>query len=135
MDKAMERGELAIATSNNKKVSFSVEIARSGEDLAHGLMFREHLKNDAGMLFIFPHVDEAQMWMRNTKIPLDMLFIDANGRIVKIAENARPYDERVISSLEPVRGALEINGGLAAAMGIKVGDQVLGSYFNPALSQ
>lgn len=129
---SMTKDTLAIVTQTGKK-AFDIEVAISPEELSHGLMYRESIADNYGMLFIFPRIEEASMWMRNTKIPLDMLFISPDGTIVHIADNARPYDERVISSRVPVRAALEIKGGQAQALGIKVGNKVESRYFNGLL--
>jgi uncharacterized membrane protein (UPF0127 family) len=87
-------------------------------------MHRETLPERAGMLFVYDEPHRGGFWMKNTLIPLDMLFIKANGNIVHIAANAVPEDETPIPSNEPVLAVLEINGGTAAALGIKEGDRV-----------
>lgn len=120
---AFEPGQLVIG-QGEKAQHFQIEIAEKKADLEQGLMFRDALAPHAGMLFLFANEEIANMWMRNTRIPLDMLFMDGKGTIVSIAENARPYDETIISSRVPCRAALEIGGGQAAALGIKVGDKV-----------
>ena len=78
----------------------------------------------SGMLFIYPDARPVSMWMRGTRIPLDMLFIASDGRIVKIRERAVPYSEEVINSEDPVVAVLEVNGGTAARFGIRPGDLV-----------
>ena len=89
-----------------------------------GLMFREHLRNDQGMLFTYGRSIKITMWMKNTLIPLDMIFIDAEGRIRNIAESTEPLSEETISSDGRVRAVLEVAGGTAARLGIKEGDLV-----------
>lgn len=126
----LPKDQVAILGAGGVKHLFKIELALTDEQMARGLMYREKLEDDAGMLFVYSRVQEIAMWMRNTKIPLDMLFIDNEGKIVHIAENARPYDERAISSRYPVRATLEIRGGQAAARGIKIGDTVQNAYFN-----
>jgi uncharacterized membrane protein (UPF0127 family) len=116
--------ELAIVSPTGARNVFKVEIAETQQQLAQGLMFRDRLAPDRGMLFIYPNFDEATMWMHNTPIALDMLFIDDKGKVVSIAANNRPYDDRQIPSKLPVRAALEINAGKAAELGLKVGDKV-----------
>ena len=105
--------------------TFAIEIADDPDEQSRGLMFRPALPADAGMLFIFEPPRPANFWMRNTMIALDMIFIDDTGRIESIAERADPYSERVSSSQGDVRAVLEINGGLARALGIGPGDQVI----------
>jgi uncharacterized membrane protein (UPF0127 family) len=103
---------------------FSVEMADTPEAITQGLMFRESLAPDAGMLFDFGEVRPASMWMKNTLIPLDMLFIDADGQVIAIARNAVPGSLRSLGPGVPVRAVLEIGGGRAKALGIMPGDTV-----------
>ena len=112
--------------------TFAIEIADDPDEQSRGLMFRPALPADAGMLFIFEPPRPANFWMRNTMIALDMIFIDDTGRIESIAERADPYSERVSSSQGDVRAVLEINGGLAHALGIGPGDQVIHPAFEAA---
>jgi len=103
---------------------FTVEIADTDETRDRGLMYRTSLRPDAGMLFDFKTPQAVAFWMRNTLIPLDMLFIDKDGWIINIAEQARPHDETPIPSRGIVLGVLEIAGGRAAELGIEPGDKV-----------
>jgi len=103
---------------------FSVEVARNDGDRAQGLMFRRSMPPDRGMLFDFERVQPISMWMQNTYIPLDMLFIRADGTIARVAENAEPLSTRAIPSGEPVLAVLELNAGTARRLGIKAGDRV-----------
>ena len=112
--------------------SFAIEIADDPEEQVRGLMFRPALAADAGMLFVYATPRRANFWMRNTMIALDLIFIDDSGRIESIAERADPYSERVSSSEGEVRAVLEINGGLARALGIGRGDQVIHPAFREA---
>ncbi len=112
--------------------TFSIEIADDPDEQVRGLMFRPALPADAGMLFIFDPPRPANFWMRNTMIPLDMIFIDDTGRIESIAERTDPYSEQVSSSRGDVRAVLEINGGLSRALGIGPGDQVIHAAFQDA---
>lgn len=130
--KSLKSEELMIATSDKKKHVFNIEIADTHDKQQKGLMYRENIADDYGMLFVYTRVQETSMWMKNTPSPLDMLFIDNDGKILRIAENAKPFDERAISSHFPVRATLEIKGGQVAARGIKVGDIVYNSYFGNA---
>jgi uncharacterized membrane protein (UPF0127 family) len=110
-------------------VQFTVEMATNWTQQERGLMFRRSLAPNAGMLFDFGSEQETSFWMKNTLIPLDMLFIKANGTIARIAANARPLSEESIPSYEPVRAVLEIAGGRAAELGIRPGDKVHAAPF------
>jgi uncharacterized membrane protein (UPF0127 family) len=92
-------------------------------------MYREELAPDAGMLFDFKEPTMATMWMENTLIPLDMVFVGANGRIVNIHERAVPQSKAIIAAAAPVRAVIELNGGTAARLGIKPGDRVIFPIF------
>ncbi len=118
-----DENRATIITANGP-VSFKVELATTQSQRARGLMFRQELADDAGMLFDFGEEREVAFWMRNTFIPLDMIFIAADGTIKSIHPNARPQDDTAIPSGVPVRFVLEIPGGRAAAAGIKVGDRM-----------
>lgn len=102
---------------------FTVEIAQTSEQQRHGMMFRTAIGPDEGMLFPYDPPQHAGFWMRNTLIPLDMIFIRADGKIARIA-TARPLDESAVPSGEPVAAVLEIAGGRAAELGIREGDTV-----------
>lgn len=111
-------------TSKGKTHRFKVEIASSDEDQAKGLMFRNQLGPDRGMVFPFNSPRNASFWMRNTLIPLDMIFVRADGSIANIAANTVPYSEEPVSSDGPVKAVLEIAGGRSAELGIEPGDRV-----------
>ena len=111
---------------------FTVEVAETPEQMEQGLMFRRAMAPDAGMLFDYKTPTVATMWMRNTLIPLDMLFVDAQGRIVNIHERAVPQTLDVIAALAPVRAVIELNGGTAARLGIAPGDRVQHPIFGNA---
>ncbi|HEY7690441.1 MAG TPA: DUF192 domain-containing protein [Dongiaceae bacterium] len=115
-----ERDEVLIETASGSH-EFSVELAVSPDQRAQGLMFRQELGAAEGMLFLYPSDRIATMWMKNTMIPLDMLFIAADGRVVRIAERTVPQSTETISSEEPVRAVLELNGGTVARLGIEAG--------------
>jgi len=104
--------------------TFAVEVMRAPADRARGLMHRRHLDRGAGMLFDFAESMIARMWMKNTYIPLDMLFIRADGIIANIVADTVPHSTKVLSAEEPVRYVLEINAGLSRELGIKPGDRV-----------
>lgn len=122
---------LTLRTADGVEHRFDVELALTLDQQAQGLMYRPGLDRDAGMLFVHRPARSANMWMRNTAIPLDMLFIAEDGRIVKIVERTVPYSLAMISSGRPVRGVLELNGGTAARLGLRPGDLVLHSAFDP----
>jgi uncharacterized membrane protein (UPF0127 family) len=110
-------------------LTFSVELANSDQTRARGLMFRRELPDGYGMLFDFEREQEVTMWMENTYIPLDMLFIRADGRILRIAENTEPMSRRTIPSGGPVLAVLEVIGGTARKLGIAPGDRVAHPIF------
>jgi uncharacterized membrane protein (UPF0127 family) len=120
---------LQIVSSGGKTHRFSVEVMRNDEERARGLMFRRFLPADRGMLFDFKVEQPVMMWMKNTYISLDMIFIARDGRIVSIAANTEPLSERTIPSGGPTYGVLEVNGGVAARLGIKAGDRVEHAIF------
>jgi len=103
---------------------FIVEVVDTPETRARGLMYVQELADDAGMLFDFKEERPVSFWMRNTFIPLDMLFIEADGTILNIHVNARPHDTTSIPSAGPVQFVLEIPGGRSTELGIEAGDQV-----------
>ena len=111
-------------TSSNGKHAFRVETAKTPAEQERGLMFRTELAADRGMLFPYDPPRPVSFWMKNTYIPLDMLFIRADGTIARIAENTVPESLDPVSAGEPVAAVLEIAGGNAAAQGIAVGDKV-----------
>src|SRR5262249_238743 len=120
---AAETGSLTIETGKGPQ-RFAVELATTPEQMELGLMYRESLPADAGMLFVYPSTQPVSFWMKNTLIPLDMLFIGPDGHIRRTAEPTIPLSTIPIPSVDPVRAVLEINGGLAERLGIKTGDMV-----------
>ena len=103
---------------------FTIEVADDAAEQAQGLMFREKMPASAGMLFAFAAPKHAQFWMKNTLIPLDMIFADATGRVTRVHSDAIPQDETPIDGGEGVAFVLEINGGLAARMGLTEGSEM-----------
>lgn len=116
--------------SKNGVHKFSVEMALTEAERAQGLMFRTELPEGQGMLFDFRREQELSFWMKNTYIPLDMIFIRADGRILRIAENTTPRSEALVPSGGPARAVLEVIGGTARKLGIAPGDQVAHPIFN-----
>ena len=119
-----DEGRLTIESRNGAH-SFAVEIVDTPETRAQGLMYREELAPDAGMLFDFKESRTVSFWMRNTLIPLDMIFITEAGVVANVHAQARPHDPTSIPSDGPVMFVLEIPGGRAAELGIAAGDRVL----------
>lgn len=121
--------EELVIEGGGRRHLFSVEVARDEAAHERGLMFRRHLAPDHGMLFDFGRPRPAAMWMRNTYIPLDILFLDGAGRITKIHPWAQPHDETPIESNGRVRAVLELPGGTSERLGLKVGDRIRHSLF------
>lgn len=115
--------------SDGKRHSFTVELALTPEQRAQGLMYRQSMAVDAGMLFLEEGERDQLMWMRNTYIPLDMVFIRADGTIHHIHARAVPKTDTTITSHGPVKGVLELNGGTASRLGLKPGDKVIHPAF------
>src|ERR1700737_266118 len=120
---------LEIATKSGVQV-FSVEMATTEQEKETGLMYRKELADGKGMLFDFSPAQEVSMWMKNTYIPLDMIFIRADGRILRIAENTEPLSTKIISSRGLAKGVLEGIAGTAKKYGIAPGDRVGHPLFN-----
>jgi uncharacterized membrane protein (UPF0127 family) len=124
-------GPLTIRTADGKAHVFTVELARTEAEREYGLMNRPSMPADHGMLFDFGADRPVYMWMKDTLIPLDMIFIDRTGRITGIAARAVPESAEIIASPGPVRAVLEVNGGVAERLGIKPGDRVEHPLFGP----
>jgi uncharacterized protein len=125
------KSELTIISATGPH-RFKVEVAETSAQMTQGLMFRTSLAPDAGMLFDYKQPTAATMWMRNTLIPLDMLFVDARGVIVNIHQRAVPQSDSVIAAAAPVRAVIELNGGTVARLGIAPGDRVVHPIFGNA---
>lgn len=109
----------------NKNITFNVEVAKTIEERRIGLMYRKKLLNNEGMLFIFPREKIIQLWMKNTYIPLDVIFISENKVIVDIKKNMEKLSETIVKSKVKSRYALEFNAGLINKLDIEIGDKVL----------
>ena len=119
---------LDIATSTGKH-HLDVEVMRTPDEQARGLMFRQSMSDANGMLFDFGIDRPITMWMKNTYIPLDMVFINADGSVHRIEERTEPLSERTIASGAAVRAVLELNAGVARKLGIKPGDRIVHAMF------
>ncbi|MGI9408689.1 MAG: DUF192 domain-containing protein [Hyphomicrobiaceae bacterium] len=126
------RKETLILVSGDKRHKISIEVAETPQQKAMGLMFRTSLGRRTGMLFPHSEPQELTMWMRNTYIPLDMVFIRTDGTVHRIEENTEPFSEAIIASRGKVVAVLELAGGVAREVGLKAGDRVEGRWFKPA---
>jgi uncharacterized membrane protein (UPF0127 family) len=124
--------ETLVINSKDTKHEFSVEVADTREERARGLMFRDVIAPTEGMLFEFEGNQTQSIWMKNTSVFLDVLFVREDGRILKIEHSAQPYSLRSITSEAPVSAVLELAGGQANALGIRPGDRVEHAYFSIA---
>ena len=131
LDQAFQRSSLQIATPDARLHPFNIWIADTNERRARGLMFVRQLDADAGMLFIYPAAQPIAMWMKNTYIPLDMVFVDRKGVVTSVAHDTEPLSERTIPSNGPAWAVVELNAGAAAAIGLEAGDRVRHSIFGP----
>lgn len=127
---SFERSTITIETGTGPK-TLTVEIARTPEQQQHGLMYRKEMAADAGMIFFNAKPRPMNMWMKNTYLPLDMLFFDPEGQITRIVRRAVPLSETIIPSGGPVAGVLELNSGSADKFGIHPGDYIR----HPAFTQ
>ena len=128
----LPKEKLIITTHDGVQHVFQVEMAMTPMQQITGLMFRTSVPADGGMLFDWGTPRESQMWMKNTLVPLDMVFINQDGTIRAIAENTVPESLAVIDSHGPVLATLELQGGITAKLGIVVGDKVTGKIFGNA---
>ncbi len=134
MPPAMDFGprENLTIISNGATHTFSIEVADTQAELSRGMMFRDVVAPNEGMLFEFGDERVVSIWMKNTSVFLDIIFVRADGRILKIEHSAKPYSLRSITSEAPVTAVFEIAGGQANALGIRPGDIVQHSYFSTA---
>ena len=129
--RAQEGTEGLVVVTATGPHHFSVEVMRTDAGREKGLMFRKNLPKDRGMLFDFKTEQPVMMWMKNTFLPLDMVFISRSGKVVNVAENAEPLSEAIIASDGPVFAVLEVNAGQARQIGVKPGDEVRHPMFKP----
>jgi uncharacterized membrane protein (UPF0127 family) len=130
LDKAFARSTLKIATQDAQLHKIDIWIADNDARRQRGLMFVEHMADDAGMLFIYPQPQPISMWMKNTHLSLDMLFVSANGRVESIVENTKPMSTDTISSKGNVVAVIELKAGTAARLKIRPGAQVIHPAFS-----
>lgn len=126
---ARMRSEVLVLVTSSGEHRIEIEVAETDQEKSLGLMFRTSLGADKGMLFPYDHPQEVTMWMRNTFISLDMVFIRADGVVHRIEERTEPMSERLIESHGPVTGVLELEAGSAARLGIVPGAQVSHAHF------
>jgi hypothetical protein len=119
-----ERSEAVVLTRQGP-VRFEVELATTPKQREQGLQHRQHLRAYEGMLFVFDDVAPVYMWMKNTMIPLDMIFVAADGRIINIVERTTPLSLATVPSAGPAKGVLEVVGGTARRFGIRSGDRIV----------
>ncbi|MGY5777076.1 DUF192 domain-containing protein [Rhizobium sp. LEGMi135b] len=130
---AFDSEPLSIASPKGQTHKFIVELALTPSQLELGLMYRDKMPADHGMLFDFGTTRPVMMWMKNTELPLDMLFLDQKGVVTHIQENAVPYSEAIISSGGPVAYVIELNGGIVRKLGLAVGDEVTSATISAKL--
>lgn len=122
----VKEGELSFVNKKEEQiVKIDVEIADDDVQRATGLMYREYMAENQGMLFVFPHESPQSFWMKNTILPLDMIFVDAEGNVVKIHKYTTPYSEESYQSGEPAKFVVEVNAGFTDKYGIKEGDRIV----------
>lgn len=126
---AQEPRTTITAPDSTTRAVVRVEVADTGVKRETGLMYRKHLDEDAGMIFVFTKPEHQTFWMKNTEIPLDMIFAGASGRIIGIAENAVPFSERMVSVAGDSQYVLEVNGGFCKRHGVRSGDALKFSGF------
>lgn len=128
----MREDKLVLLTAAGERV-ITIEVAETLQEKSKGLMFRPSLAQGHGMLFLYEGSQEITMWMSNTYIPLDMVFIKADGTVHRIESNTEPMSEKIIASKGPVTSVLELAGGMAEKLGLKPGDKVRHPYFRAAV--
>lgn len=124
-----------VAPDKSIRATIAVEIVNTPQQRELGLMYRRHMDENAGMLFVFPAAQPLKFWMKNTFLPLDMLFADDSGAIVGIVANAVPFSENQVGPDAPSKYVVEVNGGFAARHTIQQGDRLEFRGFTPQASQ
>ena len=113
-----------LVTTATGKHTFTLEIAKTNEERAKGLMFRKSMPQDHGMLFIFHDARPISMWMKNTLISLDMIFVSGEGMVTSIIQHTTPLSEEIITSDQPAQAVIEVNAGVAQKIGLAPGDKI-----------
>ena len=124
-----------VGADGKPRATVAVEVASTGPQRELGLMYRKHLDDNAGMIFVFPDAAPRNFWMHNTPIPLDMIFADANGVVTGIVANAEPFSDKLLGVEGNSEYVLEVNGGFCAKNGIKPGDRMDFSGFSTHTSE
>lgn len=124
-----------VAPNGTVRAAVAVEIAATPQERETGLMYRNHLGANDGMIFLFANPQRLTFWMKNTEIPLDMIFADASGTIVGAVERAEPYSEQTVGVDGYSQFVLEVNGDFCASHGIKVGDKLRSEGFDPHVNE
>ena len=119
-----KEGELTIFKSDSTQIILDIEIADTDFDIQTGLMYRNSMKKNQGMLFVFDDEQPRSFYMKNTQIPLDLIYINENKTIVSFQKNAKPFDESSLPSNAPAKYVLEVNGGLVNLWAVSVGDSI-----------
>lgn len=121
-----KEGELNIHNNVTDSIvaKFDIEIAESDYEIQTGLMYRDSMEDHQGMLFIFPNELPRSFFMKNTRIPLDIIYFDANGELISVQYNAKPFDETSLPSKAPAQYVLEINAGLTEQLDLRIGDRI-----------
>ncbi len=128
-DITFARDTVEIVTRDNRTYAFDVDLAVTPVQRAHGLMFRQHMAEDEGMLFLFGREAPRSFWMKNTYLALDIIFLDQHGAIERIAPDAMPFDETTIPSIVPAAAVLEVLAGTTQRLDLGLGDRVLHRAF------
>lgn len=131
----VKQDRITIRTQAGKDLKFNVELAITPQEQAAGLMFRTFMAEDSGMLFLFNNVAQRSFWMKNTLIPLDILFITRDGEIHHIHHRAKPQDLTKITSTRPSYAVLELKGGMAETLGLTEGDTILYPAFRNIVAE
>jgi|SRR5687768_2759900 uncharacterized protein len=134
LDRVFPRSALQIATPDARLHKFRIWIADNDQRRARGLMFVKQLADDEGMLFVYPRAVRAGMWMKNTFIPLDMLFVAADGKVMHVVENTEPHSLKTIEATSDVTAVIELKGGTASRLRIAKGARVMHPAFGAAES-
>jgi uncharacterized membrane protein (UPF0127 family) len=129
LDRDFPRSTLQIASADAKLHTFRVWVADTEARRSRGLMHVKQMDADAGMLFVYPRTQKVAMWMKNTFLPLDMLFVAADGRIINIAANTKPQSLDTVEAATDALGVIELNAGIAAKLNIRSGSQVIHPAF------